>query len=146
VKLWKSQSTTKTSDEEESMTTSLWDRFFDSPLFSVATGDTSAAMDIIEREKEYEIRVAAPGATKDIDVNVEGTYLNIEVCRETETPGSDTMLMRGIKDFCFKRRVSLENGKIDLTNIKSIYKNGILTITLPKTAEVQMKKIPVSVE
>lgn len=136
-------------------------KLFDSPLFTVATGDSTPAMDILDRANEYEIRVAAPGATKDIEVNIENGYLNIEICRETEPENSEnttdyvhskdmnvneTFAMRGIKDFCFKRRVSLANSKINLDEISSVYKNGILTIVLPKGAEAQPKKIPVSLD
>ena len=125
-------------------------KLFDSPLFTVATGDSTPAMDILDRANEYEIRVAAPGATKDIEVNIENGYLNIEICRETEPENSEntgeTFAMRGIKDFCFKRRVSLANSKINLDEISSVYKNGILTIVLPKCAAAQPKKIPVSLD
>ena len=147
IKLWRTQSNKVQKETDMSIFNS---KLFDSPLFTVATGDSTPAMDILDRANEYEIRVAAPGATKDIEVNIENGYLNIEICRETEPENSEntseTFAMRGIKDFCFKRRVSLANSRINLDEISSVYKNGILTIVLPKTAEAQPKKIPVSLD
>ena len=124
----------------------LFARFFDSPLYSVATGERSQPVDVVERTNEYELRFAAAGVNKEIDVNVENGTLNIEVCRETDTNDDDTVIMKGIKDFCFKRSISLANANVKTDGIASTYKNGILTITIPKADEALPKKISVSVE
>jgi HSP20 family protein len=124
----------------------LFTRFFDSPLYSVATGDRSQPIDVIERPTEYELRFVAAGATKEIDVNVENNTLNIEVCRETDQNDDDTVIMKGIQDFCFKRSVNLSNANVKTAAITSTYKNGVLSITIPKADEALPKKISVAVE
>ena len=54
--------------------------------------------------------------------------------------------MKGIQDFCFKRSISLANANVKTDGISSTYKNGILTITIPKADEALPKKIAVAVE
>lgn len=124
----------------------LFARFFDSPLYSVASGERTQPMDVIERPTEYELRFAAAGANKEIDVNVENNTLNIEVCRETDKNDDDTIIMKGINDFCFKRSVSLANANVKTDGIASTYKNGILSIIIPKTDAVLPKKISVAID
>jgi len=103
-------------------------------------------MDVIERPTEYELRFAAAGANKEIDVNVENNTLNIEVCRETDKNDDDTIIMKGINDFCFKRSVSLANANVKTDGIASTYKNGILSVIIPKTDAVLPKKISVAID
>lgn len=124
----------------------LFARFFDSPLYSVASGERTQPMDVIERPTEYELRFAAAGANKEIDVNVENNTLNIEVCRETDKNDDDTIIMKGINDFCFKRSVSLANANVKTDGIASTYKNGILSVIIPKTDAVLPKKISVEID
>jgi len=124
----------------------LFARFFDSPLYSVASGERTQPMDVIERPTEYELRFAAAGANKEIDVNVENNTLNIEVCRETDKNDDDTIIMKGINDFCFKRSVSLANANVKTDGIASTYKNGILSVIIPKTDAVLPKKISVAID
>ena len=124
----------------------LFARFFDSPLYSVASGERTQPMDVIERPTEYELSFAAAGANKEIDVNVENNTLNIEVCRETDKNDDDTIIMKGINDFCFKRSVSLANANVKTDGITSTYKNGILSVIIPKTDAVLPKKISVAID
>jgi len=105
-------------------------------------------MDIVERSSGYEIAVAAPGANEDITVSVEDNTLNIEIARDTSEKDTDGIVSshKGIQDYAFNRKISLEKASIETDKITSGYKNGILTITLPKSAVAQPKKIAVKVE
>ena len=130
-------------------------RFFNSPWITTNRSpfERTPQMDIVERGSGYERAVAAPGANKDINVSVEDNTLNIEIARDTaekDTDASDRAQIisshKGIQDYSFNRKISLEKASIETDKITSSYKNGILTITLPKSAVAQPKKIDVKVE
>mgnify|MGYP003665075480 CR=1 FL=1 len=130
-------------------------RFFNSPWVTTREYplEQTPQMDIVERSAGYEIAVAAPGANADINVSVEDTTLNIDIIRDTsgediDNVGVDEILSshKGIRDYAFNRKISLEKASIATDKITSAYKNGILTITLPKSETAQPKKIDVKVE
>ncbi len=130
-------------------------RFFNSPWITTSRSplERTPQMDIVERGSGYEIAVAAPGANKDINVSVEDNNLNIEIARDTSEKDADASdraqivsSHKGIQDYSFNRKISLEKASIETDKITSSYKNGILTITLPKSAVAQPKKIAVKVE
>ena len=60
---------------------------------------------------------------------------------------SDNYLLRGLKNFEYKRTIPQipTNGVLE-DKISSVYKDGILSIVLPKAEEVKPKVIPVTVE
>lgn len=125
-------------------------RFFNSPwMTSNKSGFLNAPqMDVVEGSASYEISVAAPGATEEINVSVEDNTLNIEIARDTSEANSDGILSshKGIQDYSFNRKISLERTSIETDAITSSYKNGILTIYLPKSEVAQPKKIAVKVD
>lgn len=126
-------------------------RFFNSPWItnSRAPLELTPQMDIVERASGYKIAVAAPGAnSEDINVSVEDNTLNIEISRDTSSEGTDDIVSshKGIQDYSFNRKISLEKTSIETNQITSGYKNGILTIHLPKAETAQPKKIDVKVE
>ena len=130
-------------------------RFFNSPWITTSrsTFNIAPQMDIVERGSGYEIAVAAPGATEEINVSVEDNTLNIEIARDTsekDTDGFEDAIIvsshKGIQDYSFNRKISLEKASIETDKITSTYKNGILTIKLPKSETAQPKQINVKVE
>ena len=125
-------------------------RFFNSPWITTNRSplERTPQMDIVERGSGYEIAEAAPGANKDINVSVEDNTLNIEISRDTSSEGTDDIVSshKGIQDYSFNRKISLEKTSIETNQITSGYKNGILTIHLPKAETAQPKKIDVKVE
>ena len=125
-------------------------RFFNSPWVTTSRSplELTPQMDIVERASGYEIAVAAPGANEDINVSMEDNTLSIEIARNTANEETDGIISshKGIQDYSFNRKISLEKASIETDNITSGYKNGILTITLPKSEVAQPKKIDVKVE
>ena len=127
------------------------DRFFNSPWFTTGRfpyqGPTPQ-MDIVQKSSSYEIAVAAPGANEKISVTVEDNTLNIEIVRNTSDDDAEDVVAshKGIQDYAFNRKISLERASVETGKITSTYKNGILTIKLPKSETAQPKQIDVKVE
>ena len=105
-------------------------------------------MDVIEGEFGYEMRIAIPGASKEnIKIDIKQGSLTVEATREKLSDDSK-YLYKGLSAFEFKRTFSdLDSTlKVDTEKISSVYKDGLLTITLPKKQEALPRVIPVEVK
>lgn len=123
--------------------------FIGSKWFNFAGNHTDAfPMDIIERSTEYEIKVAVPGAEKDgIIVEVDGDELHIVVEGNVASSEDTKYIYKGLQTFNYKRKINgLAKYNIVVEGIKSTYRNGILSIVLPKAEQAQPKSISVQVE
>ncbi|MCS3726878.1 Hsp20/alpha crystallin family protein [Bradyrhizobium betae] len=104
------------------------------------------AVDVSESDKAYEITVELPGMDeKDIEVNVANGALTIkgEKKEEKEEKQKDYYVSER-RYGSFERYFGLPDG-VDAGKIEAAFKNGVLKVTLPKTAEAQKpaKKIEV---
>ena len=126
-------------------------RFFDDP-FTRFPGNESAlttwspAVDIYETEQELVVREDMPDlAEKDIDVRVENNMLTIRGERKFEKNVSEENFLRMERSYgSFSRSFSLPN-TVNTDQIKADYRNGVLTVTLPKREESKPKQVKVSV-
>jgi HSP20 family protein len=104
------------------------------------------AVDVGENEKAYEITAELPGIDeKNIEVKVANSTLTIkgEKQGEKEERQKDYYLQERHYG-SFERRFQVPEG-VDADKIEASFKKGVLTVTLPKTAEAQKaeKKITV---
>jgi len=104
------------------------------------------AVDVAETEKAYEITAELPGMDeKNIEVNVANGGITIkgEKREETEEKKKDYYVSER-RYGSFERYFTLPEG-VDADKIAASFKNGVLKVTLPKTAEAQKpaKKIEV---
>ncbi|MDC7245559.1 MAG: Hsp20/alpha crystallin family protein [Sphaerochaetaceae bacterium] len=110
----------------------------------------SPAVDIWEDEKAYMISAELPGfSEKDVDVHVDKHVLRISsVCEaeneKKEEKESPKYLIRERYCSSFERSFTLPEG-VDEENISGEFKNGVLTLTVPKLPEKQPKKIEVKI-
>jgi len=123
------------------------DDFFDSKWVPFATAETGFPMDIIERESEYEVRIAVPGVQRDdLSVILEKGNLKINACGGKNN-SEETYLLKGLKGFEFKRVIpNIAEYNVKADKISSVYKDGILSIILPKEDEEKPRSIEVQVE
>ncbi len=114
------------------------DRFFDSDLMKRV--QAVPAVNVIEKDKEFEIELAAPGLTKkDFNITVESGILTIACEKEFEKEDKEKNFTRKEYSYTnFTRSFTLpENVKMDKVDAK--YENGILKMVLPKEVEVKVK-------
>ena len=116
------------------------DRLFESPLQAWAP-----ALDVHEDKDGYTIRVELPGLKReDIEVSLQDGALVISGERKIETIKEDTEIHRQERYFGrFSRALTLPTA-MSGDQVKAAYKDGILTVTLPKAEEAKPKQITVS--
>jgi len=110
-------------------------------------GDTlewSPSADISETDREYLIRAELPGVKKeDVKVNLADGMITIEGERKQEKDEKTEKFHRIERLYgSFSRRFSLpEHIKADA--VRSEYKDGVLSVHIPKTEKEKPKQIPV---
>jgi len=107
---------------------------------------TMPAIDIAENDKSYKITAELPGLeASNIDVSVSGDMLTIKGEKRQEKEEKNENYYLSERAFgSFQRSFTLPDG-VDRDKISSELTKGVLTVTLPKTAEAQKhhKKIEV---
>ena len=123
------------------------DDFF-APLPSIIRDDFNTPgfpglvpVNVKENEGEYVLEVIAPGLEKDdFKINLEENTLTVSAEKKKEVENTNEKHIRKeYKYASFKRSFTLEEN-IDADNISAKYVNGVLTLNLPKKAEV--KEVP----
>jgi len=105
------------------------------------------AVDIAEHEDEYSVKVELPGVNKDdVKITIESNILTIrgEKKQEKETKKENYHRVErnyGLFQRSFTLPTTVKSDKID-----AVYKDGILSIALPKAEEAKPKQIEVKVK
>ena len=96
-------------------------------------------MDLSENEKEYIVRLEAPGIPReDLEVNVEGQTLTVSGHRDFEQEEkTEEYFWREREAGKFVRSLQLP-ASVDRSKVAAVYQDGIMTIRLPK-AEASTK-------
>ena len=103
------------------------------------------AVDIYEDGHEITLRADMPGVSRDrLQVQVDGNNLAIEGQAAIDMPEGMEALHADVHTTWFRRSFTLSN-ELDSGNINAEMKDGVLTLRLPKRAELQPRKIEVSV-
>ena len=119
----------------------LFERFFEGRgLPSLLERTWSPAVDVAETDENFVVSAELPGmSAEDIDVSVTGESLVIkgEKKRETVAEGKDPH--RVVRSYGAVSRTIRLQAAVKPDEAQASFKNGILTITLPK-AEGEIKK------
>ena len=104
------------------------------------------SVDIYETENELVLKADLPDMNeKDLDIRVENNMLTIRGERKFEQKVKEENYLRIERTYgSFSRSFSLPN-TISTENIKAEYKNGVLTVEMPKRAESKPKQVKISV-
>src|SRR3990172_5392275 len=105
------------------------------------------AVDIVEKEKEYEITAELPGLDENnVEVKFADGLLTIkgEKREEKEERKKDYYLSER-RFGSFQRSFQLPDG-VDADKIEACFKNGVLTVTLPKSPEAQRKEKKIAIK
>jgi HSP20 family protein len=105
------------------------------------------AVDIYETEHELVVKADLPEVKpEELDIRVESNILTIRGERKFEKKVNETNYLRVERSYgSFTRSFSLAN-TVNTEAIKAEYKNGVLTLSIPKREEAKPKQIKVNVE
>lgn len=115
--------------------------FFNDDFFRKEPVNARPLVNIHETETGFGIELAAPGLSKeDFHIDLDKNLLTISADKKAETTeGESTYTKREFNYFSFTRTFTVPE-TVDTEAIKGSYENGILTVSLPKKAEVQKAK------
>lgn len=122
--------------------------FFEAPAFwpRETTWAMAPAVDIAETDKGYEITAELPGMDeKNIEVKFADGVLTIKGEKQEEKEEKKKDYYLSERSFgSFQRSFQVPDG-VEADKIEATFKKGVLTVTLPKSAEAQKaaKKIDV---
>ncbi len=127
------------------------DRLFESPLAEFAQSNQllsgwTPALDVYEQKDNVVVRAELPGMKKeDIEVTLHENTLSISGERKHEETHKEKEVYRAERFFGrFQRSVTLPV-LVSGDKVKAQYKDGVLTVTLPKSEEAKPKQIDVNV-
>ena len=126
-------------------------RFY-TPLFAPRHAGTEVdtykwvpSVDISETEDGYEVRAELPGVAKDdLHVSVEDGLLTLSGEKRQEQV-DDTQNYRRVERRYgrFQRKFRLP-GEVETADIKAGYRDGVLTLSIPKPEAVKPTEIPIT--
>lgn len=119
------------------------DRFF-GPSWPESKLEFRPAVDIYEDEKAIYLKAELPGINPDeIKINVENDVLTLEGERKFEKEEKKEGYHRVERSYgSFRRSFSVPDN-VSTEDIDATYKDGVLTLTLPKTREANAREIKV---
>lgn len=125
-----------------------WDPFREmAPMFTTALEqlEWNPSFDVTETKDAFVFRADVPGVKQeDLEITTLGNRIQIAGKRETEDERRTATVYTYERQYgSFTRSFTLPNG-VDLEHAKSDLKDGVLTLVVPKQAEAQSKKIPIS--
>jgi HSP20 family protein len=125
----------------------VFDTFFTPSFETGVTRSFRPQVDIYEDDKAVHIEADLPGlAKKDVTVTIDKNTLVISGKRETTAESKEKGIFRSERHYGeFERRFQLgENLKQD--SVEANFKDGVLTVTLPKQEEAKPKMIDVKIK
>ena len=121
--------------------------FAPSRLYGLPTERTlnhTPRADILEGEKEFQVRLDMPGVRiDDLEINLENQMLTVKAEREFSTPEGYDALHREIPAKVNYERSFNISKTVDVDGISAKFENGILEITLPRSAKSMPRQIEV---
>lgn len=109
-------------------------------------GEFSPAVDIVEEKDKYIAKAELPGMDqKDVKITLNNNILTIRGERKNEYEEKKEgihRIERSYGSFCRSFRLESE---VDSEKVKADYKDGVLTIDLPKSGKEKVKEIEVKI-
>ena len=116
------------------------------PFWQPASWITAPAIDLIERDDAFELTADMPGLeAKDVEVKVANGVLTVKGEKQLEKEEKrEDFHLRERRFNSFERSIRIPDG-VDTEKIAASFKNGVLEVVMPKTAEAlkSVKKVEV---
>jgi HSP20 family protein len=107
--------------------------------FGTSFNEFSPRVNVTEREKEFEVTAELPGlAEDDIDITLAPDAITLKGEKKQETKDKGDNYYRMERSYGrFSRTIPLPTGAIEQEMVEAEFKNGVLTINLPKREDAQ---------
>jgi HSP20 family protein len=118
-------------------------RGFDVPPFGQTVSWPS--LEVAESDNEVHVTLDVPGVDeKDVEILLSDGMLTIRGEKKSETEDKERHFSERYFGR-FERRIPLD-WEVDEDKVTAVFKNGVLTVTMPKSAKAQQraKRIPIS--
>ena len=126
----------------------IFDRIWETDLPTPAAfGEWTPVIDVLEGKDELVVKVEVPGIEpKEINLTLAEQVLTINGEKQYEKEEKDEKFYRMERAMgAFSRSVRLPI-PVDIGKVTAVFKNGLLTVTLPKSKEVKGTAIPIKYE
>ncbi|HLJ72442.1 MAG TPA: Hsp20/alpha crystallin family protein [Roseiarcus sp.] len=123
----------------------LFDDFFRGFDLTPFSGDHGAGwpnIEVSETEKDVKVMAELPGLDeKDVQVDFANGVLAIKGEKKTETDDKERLFSERYYGR-FERRIPVDD--VDEDKVSATFKNGVLTVTMPKAAQSKVKRIAIN--
>ncbi len=128
----------------------MFDRFFRGGVLDdaeLSAGGWMPAVDLAEKDDEFVAKVELPGVNKDdVKITLQDNVLTIRGEKKDEKESKHSNFHRVERSYgSFQRSFALPTS-VRSDKVDAQYKDGILTISLPKAEEAKRKQIEVKVK
>ena len=122
----------------------LLGRFFGDWGWPVLAHTHWPALDVAENENSYVVKAEVPGCkADDIDISVHGNILTLSGEKKEEQEKKEKGYYHVERSYgSFRRDVNL-GGDVNTEKIEATCKDGVLTVTLPKSEKAKAIKVKV---
>jgi HSP20 family protein len=134
-------------DELDNIFDRAFGQIFESPAQTQLMGGWVPAVDLYEDKDNLRVKCEVPGMKKeDIDISLHEGFLTISGERKQESEKKEGEVYRTERyEGRFSRSLALPS-KVNADKINATYKDGVLTVVLPKAEEAKPKQIQVNVK
>jgi len=114
---------------------------------SLMTTTWSPAVDLAEREDEFTLKVELPGVNKDdVKITMQDNMLTIRGEKKQQQESKEGNYYHLERSYgSFQRSFALP-ATVKGDKIEAMYRDGVLSITLPKAEEAKRKEVEVKVK
>jgi len=123
----------------------FFDEFFGERQSEIMQGNWVPSVDVSETDADLVVRAELPGMTQDdIELSLQDNVLTVKGEKKQEKKEEKENYHRIERSYgSFSRSFTLP-ATVKQEDIKASFKDGVLEITLPKSEEVQPKKIAIT--
>jgi HSP20 family protein len=129
----------------------LFEEFMGEPMsmqpFDALGGTFSPRVDVVEDDKEIRVTAELPGMdAKDIDISLHRDVLALRGEKSSEKQEKSGQYQRIERSYgSFERQIPL-GVEVDADKVEAEYKNGVLTVTVPRPDEKMAKTRKIDVK